>query len=77
MLAKLLKRPEKDALEIEEKFDQIIQISNASPEQLNLYRTQSLLKIDGILRIISKNLRILKNCMIAILVILIIIALLL
>lgn len=67
------KKVEKD--EVQQQWDQVLQFSSASTEQLELYRTQTLVKLDGTLYALSKDLRTLKRLMIAILIILILIAL--
>lgn len=67
------KKAEKD--EVQQQWDQVLQFSSASTEQLELYRTQTLVKLDGTLYALSKDFRTLKRLMIAILIILILIAL--
>lgn len=73
MLDKLRSEKKDDA---EATWDQVMQVANASTEQLELYRTQTLVKLDISIRALSRYMRTTKNLLIAILVILVLIALL-
>ncbi|WP_095176008.1 MULTISPECIES: hypothetical protein [Blautia] len=71
----LKKNPtEKD--DIQEQWESVMQIANASTEQLELYRTQTLVKLDTSIRMLVKTLRTVKNLLIALLIFVVIIALL-
>ena len=74
MLDKFIKKPEKD--DIEENWSKDMEIASASTEQLSLYRTQTLIKLDISIRALAKNVRTVKNLLIAIFVLVLIIALL-
>ena len=74
MLDKFIKKPEKD--DIEENWSKVMEIASASTEQLSLYRTQTLIKLDISIRALAKNVRTVKNLLIAIFVLVLIIALL-
>lgn len=73
MLDKLKSEKKDDS---EATWDQVMQVANASTEQLELYRTQTLVKLDISIRALSRYMRTTKNLLIAILVILVLIALL-
>lgn len=73
----ILNKVKSDKDDIEATWEEVMQVANASTEQLELYRTQTLVKLDVLVRVMSKNLKIMKNLMIAGFVILLIIALLL
>lgn len=71
----LKKNPtEKD--DIQEQWESVMQIANASTEQLELYRTQTLVKLDTSIRMLVKTIRTVKNLLIALLIFVVIIALL-
>lgn len=69
-----LKSENKD--DVDATWESVMQVANASTEQLELYRTQTLVKLDISIRALSRHMRTTKNLLIAILVILILIALL-
>lgn len=73
MLDKIKSEKKEDT---EMNWESVMQVANASTEQLELYRTQTLVKLDISIRALSRNMRTTKNLLIAILVILILIALL-
>lgn len=73
MLDKIKSEKKDDA---ETTWESVMQVANASTEQLELYRTQTLVKLDISIRALSRYMRTTKNLLIAILVILILIALL-
>lgn len=62
--------------DIQEQWESVMQIANASTEQLELYRTQILVKLDTNIRMLVKILRTVKNLLIALLIFVVIIALL-
>ena len=74
MVNKLLKNNASD--EIEESWDQVMQIANASSEQLELSRTQTLVKMELYFKKSYKAIRMIRNFVIAIFVLVLIITLL-
>lgn len=73
-ILKKMKSSDEDDLEVT--LEKVMQVANASSEQLELYKTQTLVKLDILIRVMAKNVRIMKNLMIAGFIILLIIALL-
>lgn len=57
-------------------WDDVMQIASASTEQLELYRTQTIVKLDITLRVLARHIKTIKNLLIALLVFVVIIALL-
>lgn len=77
MVEKLLKKNAPDVPdEIEESWAQVSQILNASTEQLEISRTQSVMKMEMYIRKSFKMLRTIRNLVIAIFVLVLIITLL-
>lgn len=73
MLEKLKSEKKDDTQAV---WDDVMQIASASTEQLELYRTQTLVKLDITLRALARNIKTIKNLLIALLVFVVIIALL-
>lgn len=72
----LKKNPADIKDDVQEQWESVMQIANASTEQLELYRTQTLVKLDTSIRLLVKLLRTVKNLLIALLIFIVIIALL-
>lgn len=73
MLEKLKSEKKDDTQAV---WDDVMQIASASTEQLELYRTQTLVKLDITLRALARYIKTIKNLMIALLIFVVIIALL-